>query len=139
MDTAAEEIAAVFARIQDGCARRDAAAVAALYAEDCVVETPIVGRQVGRSAVEHAYRFMFSAFPDLSLHTEEFLVFGNQAVWTVIATGSDLGEFMGWAPRGNRSVPKSCPYLRLETTVRLCTSARCLIRAAACSIWLTRD
>jgi len=100
MDTTAEEIAAVFARIQDGCARRDAAAVAALYAEDCVVETPIVGRQVGRSAVEHAYRFMFSAFPDLSLHTEEFLVFGKRAVWTVIATGSDLGGFMGLGPTG---------------------------------------
>ena len=100
MDTAAEEIAAVFARIQDSFARRDAAAVAALYAEDCVVETPIVGRQVGRSAVEHAYRFMFSAFPDLSLHTEEFLVFGKRAVWTVIATGSDLGGFMGLGPTG---------------------------------------
>src|SRR4029434_416123 len=118
MDTTAEEIAAVFARIQDGCARRDAAAVAALYAEACVVETPIVGRQVGRSAVEHAYRCMFSACPDLSLHTDEVLRFGNRAVWTVIATGSDLGGFMGWAPRGNRSIPKPTSHFRFAKTAQ---------------------
>jgi serine phosphatase RsbU (regulator of sigma subunit)/ketosteroid isomerase-like protein len=93
-----EGIAAVLDRLQDGCARHDAAAVAGLYAEDCVVETPLEGRQVGRSAVERTYRSMFAAFPNVSLQTEEFLIFGNRAVWTFIATGSDLGGFMGSRP-----------------------------------------
>jgi predicted ester cyclase len=82
---------------------------------------------------------MFSAFPDLSLHTEEFLVFGNRAVWTVIATGSDLGGFMGWAPRGNRSVPKSCPLFTFGNDGQIVHERQMFDSGRGLSISLTRD
>jgi predicted ester cyclase len=95
-----EGITAVFARLQDGYARLDAAALAANYAEDCVVESPTAGVHVGRVEAERVFRLVFSAFPDLSLHHEEFLVFGTRAVWTMRIEGTDNGGFMGLPPTG---------------------------------------
>jgi hypothetical protein len=63
MQTTADGIAAVFARLQDGYARLDPAALAALYAQECVVESQIAGRHVGRTAVEQTFWKIFSAFP----------------------------------------------------------------------------
>ncbi len=105
-----EEIRVVFARHQDGYARHDAAALASNYAENCVVDSPIAGRHVGRVAVERTFRTLFSAFPDLRHHTEEFLVFGDRAVWTVTATGTDNGGLMGLPPTGK---PFSAPLILL--------------------------
>ena len=45
-----EEIAALFARLQAGYERHDAARLAALYAENCEVESPTAGRHVGRGS-----------------------------------------------------------------------------------------
>lgn len=107
-----EEIRAILARRQDGYARHDAAALARDYAEDCVVESPIAGRHQGRAAVEETLRILFSAFPDLRMETEEFLTFGNRAVWTSRAMGTDNGGFMGLPPTGK---PFSTPLIFLLT------------------------
>jgi hypothetical protein len=74
-----EEIAAVHARIEVGHNRRDAAAIAANCAEDCVVESPIAGVHVGRLEVERVLRAVFSAFPDLRFYRDELLIFGDRA------------------------------------------------------------
>jgi len=95
-----EEISAVLARLQDGYRRRDAAVLAAMYAENCVVESPVAGVHVGREATERAFRTIFSAFPDLRMHSDEFLVLGNRAVWTTTAEGTDTGGLMGLPPTG---------------------------------------
>jgi steroid delta-isomerase-like uncharacterized protein len=95
-----EGIAAALARHHDGYIRLDPAALAADYAEDCVVESMIAGRHVGRLAVERIFRTLFSAFPDLRTEVQESLVFGNRAVWTVAVTGTDNGGFMGLPPTG---------------------------------------
>ena len=107
-----EGMAAVFARLQDGYARLDPAALAALYADDCVVESQVAGRHVGRTAVEQTFWKVFSAFPDLRMHTEELLAFGNRAVWTGTATGTDNGGLMGLPPTGK---PFSTPVIFLFT------------------------
>ena len=95
-----EGIAATLARQQDGYLRLDAAALAANYAEDCVLESMIAGHHVGRDAVERIFRTLFSAFPDLRIEVQESLVFDNRAVWTVVVTGTDNGGFMGLPPTG---------------------------------------
>jgi len=95
-----EGIAATLARHLDGYLRLDPAALAADYSEDCVVESMIAGRHVGRLAVERILRTLFSAFPDLRTEVQESLVFGNRAVWTVAVTGTDNSGFMGLPPTG---------------------------------------
>jgi steroid delta-isomerase-like uncharacterized protein len=107
-----EEIAAVIARHHDAYMRRDAAALAANYADDCVVDSPIVGVHVGRAEVERVFRIFFAAFPDVRLRSDEFLISGNRAVWTVTATGTDTGGFMGLPSTGQ---PFSTPIILLYT------------------------
>ena len=97
-----DEITAVFRRLEEGFARLDAASLAANYAEDCIVESPIAGQLIGREAVEPAFRNLFLAFPDLTLHTDELLVFGGRVVWTASVQGIDNGGFMGLPPTGKR-------------------------------------
>jgi steroid delta-isomerase-like uncharacterized protein len=100
MATTTEEISTVIAHHRDGYNRRDAAALVAHYAEDCVVDSPIAGVHVGRAAIEHTFRTVFSAFPDLRIRTEDLLVAGNRAVWTIKIEGTDTGGFMGLPPTG---------------------------------------
>jgi steroid delta-isomerase-like uncharacterized protein len=95
-----DEIAAVFARLQLAYDRHDAAAIAAEYAEDCVVDSPTAGVHSGRLAVEQALRALFSAVPDLAMVADELLIVGNRAVWTGTAHGTAMGGSMGLPPTG---------------------------------------
>jgi hypothetical protein len=63
-------------------------------------------------AVEQTFWKVFSAFPDLRIHTDETLAFGNRAVWSVTITGTDNGGFMGLPPTGK---PFSVPVIFLFT------------------------
>jgi sigma-B regulation protein RsbU (phosphoserine phosphatase) len=95
-----DEIAAVFAGLRSAYALRDPAAIAAHYAEDCVVDSPVAGVHNGPPAVERTLRAVFSSFPDLSLIPEELLISGNRAVWMGRWVGTDSGGFMGLPPTG---------------------------------------
>jgi predicted ester cyclase len=100
MDTVTpEEIAAFFARRAEARDRRDSAAYAASYSEDCVIESSGITRR-GRTAVEQAFRHLYTAFPDWQTETEEFLSFGNRVVYTGIVQGTDTGGFLGQPPTG---------------------------------------
>lgn len=94
------EIMALFARRHDALVRRDAAALAADYAQDAVVESPWAGTVKGREANEQAWHTLWSAFPDQVFHQEELIVDGDRAAWLATAAGTDLGGFMGLAPTG---------------------------------------
>jgi predicted ester cyclase len=93
-------ITAVFARLRAAYAQRDPAAIAANYADDCVVDSPVAGVHTGPHAVERTLRAIFSSFPDLSLVPEELLISGNRAVWMGRWVGTDSGGFMGLPPTG---------------------------------------
>ena len=95
-----DDIVALFARRHDAMVRRDAAALAADYAEDAVVESPWAGTVNGREANEQAWRAIWSAFPDQVIHHEELIVDGDRAALLATAAGTDLGGFMGLAPTG---------------------------------------
>jgi serine phosphatase RsbU (regulator of sigma subunit) len=107
-----EEIAAVFARLQSAYDRHDAAAIAAHYAEDCIIDSPMVGVHKGRPAVERTFRAIFSAFPDLVMGGNELLVAGNRMVWIGKSHGTDTGGFMGLPPTGK---PFSATWMFLFT------------------------
>jgi serine phosphatase RsbU (regulator of sigma subunit)/ketosteroid isomerase-like protein len=83
----AKEIRAVLASWQDCYARLDASALAKHYAENCVIEGPVIGRHTGRVAVERTAQTLFSAFPDDRLHIEEIVVSANRAFVTAVVEG----------------------------------------------------
>lgn len=96
-----DEIAALFARQDRAWALHDPCALAADYADDCIVESPSFGRVVGRSSVEQSFRAWFTSFPDVSIHEEDLLITGDQVVRVSTFHGTNLGEFLGQAPLGN--------------------------------------
>ena len=95
-----EDITAFFARRQDAFARHDAAALAAAHTEDCLYESPWVGKVNGRAAIEQVYRHLFAAFPDVALEGEELLIDGNRTAQVATCVGTDMGGFMGLPPTG---------------------------------------
>ena len=94
------EMTALFDRRQEAFDNLDADALAADYADDCVVESPAAGILRGRSEVDRARRAWFEAFPDLKYHTERLLMDGNHVVQIVWLEGTDIGGFMGLEPSG---------------------------------------
>ena len=83
--------------------RLDAAALAADYADDAVVDSPLGGgRTQGRAAIEQVFETYFTAFPDIEMHPEETLIDGERAAVFATFVGTDMGGFMGLAPTGRR-------------------------------------
>lgn len=105
-------IAQTLARMKDAYALLDAAALAANYADECVVQSPVAGLHIGRAAVENAFRTIFRAFPDLTIRVDEFLESGNRAVLVGSTGGTDTGGFMGLPPTGK---PFTTPMIFLYT------------------------
>lgn len=116
-----DAIEELFARRQAAFDRLDAAALAADYSEDCVVETPSAGLPVkGRLANEKLLRKVFEAFPDLQRRVDALLVDGDQVAEFGTSTGTDIGGFMELQPTGKAfRIPIVCLYtLRDRQIVR---------------------
>jgi len=96
-----DEIEALFARRQEAFDRLDAAALAADYSDDCVVETPWAGAPlIGRDASKQAFRKIFTAFPDLQHHSEGLLIDGDRVAEFGTSSGTDIGGFLELEPTG---------------------------------------
>jgi steroid delta-isomerase-like uncharacterized protein len=96
-----EEIVKLFDHRQEAMDRQDVDALTALYAPDCVVESPMAGSTVrGRAAVAHVYHTLFEAFPDLTYTPDDLVIEGDVAVQIAMVTGTDTGGFMGMPPSG---------------------------------------
>ena len=94
-----DEIVALSARRQEGFDRLDAAMLAALHAEDGVVETPFGGGvTVGREAIEQVYRGFFTAFSTVKFDQEMLLIDGNKTALLAHVHGTNSGEVMGVPP-----------------------------------------
>jgi steroid delta-isomerase-like uncharacterized protein len=95
-----EEIVAFFNRRQEAFDNLDAATIAADYADDCIVESPMAGTHQTRAAVERVYRAVFDAFLDHKVRTETLVIDGNRVAQVVSLEGTDIGGFMGLPPTG---------------------------------------
>ena len=96
------EIVTLMTSRQEAFERRDLRALARLYSEHCVLESPMAGTVTGREAIEQVYQGLFSAFPDLVLSSDEILIDGDRVAQTLTLAGTDMGGFMGLAPTGKR-------------------------------------
>ena len=98
-----EEVNGLIAKRAAAFSRLDAAALGALYAENCVVDTPAGGGTVtGRDAKENVYRGFFAAFPDLTIETQQVVSEGSDIAQLYTAVGTNAGGFMGLPPTGKR-------------------------------------
>lgn len=97
-----DEIVALFARRQELYDDLDATALAADYADDAVIDSPMAGVHSGRAAAERAMRAIFEAFLDRTMKTDSLLIDGDQVAQVATIEGTHIGEFMGLHPSGNR-------------------------------------
>jgi steroid delta-isomerase-like uncharacterized protein len=95
-----DEIVAFFQRREDLYNDFDAAALAADYADDAVIESPIAGVHTGKLAAEQALRAVFEAFLDRKMRTESLLIDGDLVAQVWAIEGTHIGEFLGLPPTG---------------------------------------
>lgn len=94
-----DEVVAFSARRQEGFDRLDAVMLAALHAEDGVLESPFAGGvAVGREAIEQVYRTFFKAFGTVRFDQQMLLIDGNKTVLLWQLHGTNSGEVMGMPP-----------------------------------------
>ena len=86
------DIESFFAGYHEAMMRHDAAGVAALHAEDGLLESPWAGAVKGRSAIEQVHRAWFAAFPDCTFDSQELLIDGDRIAWLMRMEGTDRGE-----------------------------------------------
>jgi steroid delta-isomerase-like uncharacterized protein len=95
-----DEIVAFFQRREDLYNDFDAAALAADYADDAVIESPIAGVHTGGLAAEQALRAVFEAFLDRKMRTESLMIDGDRVAQVFAIEGTHIGEFLGLPPTG---------------------------------------
>ena len=84
-----EENKALIRRLYDeGYNRQDAAAAAALYAQDAVNH----GRIVGRAAMHEVFETLFETFPDFNYRIVEATAEDDRVVCKMMMSGTHLGE-----------------------------------------------
>jgi steroid delta-isomerase-like uncharacterized protein len=101
-DEAMADIQALLAQRTEAWKRRDPAALAAGYAEDAVVTSPMFPRAEGRTAIERSFVSLFRVFPDWDVTFEEPCVTGNRAMQPCKVRATQRGDFMGIPGSGRR-------------------------------------
>jgi steroid delta-isomerase-like uncharacterized protein len=94
-----DEIVAMFARRQEAFDDLDAAALAADYADDVVIESPMSGTH-GKAEAERNLRAFFDAFMDLKAVWEPPVIDGQHVAVIGMCEGTNMGGFMGVPPSG---------------------------------------
>jgi steroid delta-isomerase-like uncharacterized protein len=94
-----EQVMALFARRQEAFDNLDAATLAADYADDAVIQSPIAGVHHGDTA-EAAFRAFFNAFHDRRQTVDTLIIDGDRAAEVRSISATHTGEFLGLAPTG---------------------------------------
>jgi steroid delta-isomerase-like uncharacterized protein len=94
-----DQILAILDRRRAAYARHDAAALAADYTDDCVIDSPTGGIHKGREAAERVLRTVFNAL-DVKLDEHSLIIDGDRVAQEVTIEGKDIGELLGLAPTG---------------------------------------
>jgi steroid delta-isomerase-like uncharacterized protein len=89
------EIEALFDRRQGAFDNLDAAALAADYADECIVDSPLGGTHTGQAAVKQVYQAVFDAFLDQKVRTDSLVIDGNQVAQALTIEGTNIGGFLG--------------------------------------------
>jgi steroid delta-isomerase-like uncharacterized protein len=94
-----DAIAALFARRQQAFDDLDSAALAADYADDVLIDSPISG-QHGKADAVRNLDLVFDAFVDMKVATTALIIDPPWVVQTARIEGSNLGRLFGAPPSG---------------------------------------
>jgi steroid delta-isomerase-like uncharacterized protein len=85
---------------QDALNRHDVPTLAALYAPDAVVESPMFKTITGRAAIARSFERLFALFPDYTITMRDplFICEGNRGAEFSTVTGTQSGELFGLPP-----------------------------------------
>jgi steroid delta-isomerase-like uncharacterized protein len=97
------DIQALLERRADAWARRDAAALAADYADTAVVSSPMFPRAEGRAAIQKSFESLFRVFPDWDITLEPPCANGHRAMQAGRVRATQRGDFMGLPGSGRRA------------------------------------
>lgn len=97
-----DSIRQVLAHHQEAFKQRDPKALAADYAQNATVSSPMFPRAAGRAAIEHSFTQLFRVFPDWDITLEEPCTNGTRAMQACKVRATQQGEFMGLPPSGRR-------------------------------------
>jgi steroid delta-isomerase-like uncharacterized protein len=97
-----EEAQLILRQHQDALNRHDVQALTALYAEDAVLESPMLKEIRGREAIGASYEHLFALFPDYVLTTRDllFIADGDRAAEFTTVTGTLRAPLLGIPPTG---------------------------------------
>lgn len=94
-DMTREQIVAVLNAMQRGWNTRDPVALAALFADNALVHSPIFGELKGRLAIEKSYRDLFRGFADWTFEGQDVIVDGNRAAQLFTVTATHTSDMFG--------------------------------------------
>src|SRR3954464_9266915 len=97
-----EQIVAVVQTMQRAWNAKDAAALAAVHADDGVVHSPMFGEVRGRAEIERTYREMFRTFGDWDFQGQDLIIDGDRFAHTFVATATHSHEMFGVEPTNRR-------------------------------------
>lgn len=95
-----EQIAAMFVQREKAFDRMDAAALAADYADDAVIDSPTAGVHQGPEEAKQAFDAVFHAFADHKRRVETLVIDGDHVAQVMTIEGTNLGGLMGLPPSG---------------------------------------
>ena len=90
-----EQIVTLTQVMQRAWNARDPVALAALYADDALVHSPMFGEVHGRAEIERSYREMFRGFADWNFEGQDLIIDGTRAVQTFVATATHSSDLFG--------------------------------------------
>jgi steroid delta-isomerase-like uncharacterized protein len=105
---------AVLSEWVDAFNRRDAKAVARLYAQDAVNFQVAEKSVEGRQAIEANLEYFFSAFPDNVCKPVNMFEDGEWAMLEWEGWGTHLGEFAGQTPSGKKFELRGCGFFHVK-------------------------
>lgn len=96
------EIVAFFDEWEKAWASKDPDRLAACYAVEGKVSSPMFKQVSGRVAIAESYYRLFEMFPDWTLTNEDLLIDGDRVARAFQATATHRGEFMGLPGTGRK-------------------------------------
>jgi len=97
-----EQIVGVVQIMQRAWNARDAAALTTVYADDCLVHSPMFGEVRGRAEVDRTYREMFRSFGEWDFQGQDLIIDGDRFAQTFVATAIHSSEMFGVEPTNRR-------------------------------------
>ena len=104
--------------------RHDARSLAALYATDCSVDSPLFATLHGRAKVEDAYAQWFRIFPDLQLQIESATIDPPSVTVLTRNNGTHESELLGLPPTHKRVTFRSVRLVTLNDQALIASERR---------------